>query len=332
MRKNIALLAGGYSGEYDISVQSAATIAAQLEADKYRIYTILIRADKWCYIDGKGKEIDIDKNDFSLTVDEERIYFEAVFLAIHGTPGEDGRLQGYFDMLQIPYTGCGAITSALTFNKGYCNKVVAALGLVKVARALHLFSDHTYTTEDICTRLRLPIFVKPAGGGSSLGMSKVSEEEALPEALQLAFEADDQVLIEEYIKGRELTCGIYKSDNQVVALPVTEIKSTKAFFDYEAKYTPGLAEEITPALLPTSITKKIQNVAEALYLDLHCKGIVRFDFILEDATGELYFLEVNTMPGQSSGSVVPKQIKAAGLDAGIVYEAVIQECLDTVSQ
>ncbi len=331
MRKNIALLAGGYSGEYDISVQTATTIASHLDTAKYRIFTILIQKDKWLYRETEGEEAFIDKNDFSLTLQGEKIQFDAVFLAIHGTPGEDGKLQGYFDMLRIPYTGCGVIASALTFNKSYCNKVVAALGIVHVARSVHLFYNQPYAPEEILKKLKLPVFVKPAEGGSSLGMSRVSKQEALPEAIRLAFETDRQVLIEEQITGRELSCGVFKSEHQIIALPVTEVKSLKEFFDYEAKYSPGMAEEITPAEVPDSISVKIQEAVKALYLHLHCKGIVRFDFILEAESNDLYFLEVNTMPGQSPGSIVPKQIKAAGLDSGEVYESLIKECLTSLS-
>lgn len=331
MKKNVALLAGGFSGEYDISVQSAATIAAHLDPARYRVFTILITREKWYYRKEDGGEISIDKNDFSLNTGSEKIHFDVVFFAIHGTPGEDGRLQGYFDMLGIPYTGCGVPASALTFNKSYCNKVVAALGIVKVAHSLHLFHDQPYDLETITTRLKLPVFVKPAESGSSLGMSKVTDKEALPAALRLAFDTDRQVLIEELVKGRELSCGVYKTEEGLVALSVTEIRSLKDFFDYEAKYTPGLAEEITPAPVPDPIFQKVQDTAKALYPHLNCRGIVRFDFIWEEGGDNLYFLEVNTMPGQSPGSIVPKQIKAAGLAPGKVYEALIKESFAALS-
>lgn len=331
MKKNIALLAGGYSGEYDISVQSAATIEQNLDTGSYRVFTIRITPEQWVYQDPEGREIEIDKNDFSLRLSGEVIHFDAVFFAIHGTPGEDGKLQGYFDMLQIPYTGCGVISSALTFNKSYCNKVVAASKVVKVARSLHLFYNIAYKPEVIKAALNLPVFVKPAEGGSSLGISKVNRPEELEDAIRKAFKEDRQVLVEEYIRGRELTCGVFKAENQLFPLPVTEIRSSKEFFDYEAKYTPGLAEEITPAAVDEPVVQQIHHAATTLYQELHCKGLVRFDFILEETGNELYFLEVNTMPGQSPGSIVPKQIAAAGLSPGSVYGMLIEECLTSLS-
>ena len=331
MQKNIAILAGGYSGEYDISVQSARTIARHLDVDVYRSFTILITADAWYYADDNDQRIPVDKNDFSLTLAGEKIVFDAVFFAIHGTPGEDGKLQGYFDMLQIPYTGCGSLASALTFNKSYCNKVVAALDVVRVARSLHLFYNQPYDPKVLAEQLRLPLFVKPAESGSSLGMSRVTDKAELADAIHLAFEADRQVLLEELVKGREISCGVFKSEGQLVSLPLTEIKSSKPFFDYEAKYSPGLAEEITPAPLEAATGQRIQDAAKHLYRELNCRGIIRFDFILEDDSQDIYFLEVNTMPGQSPGSIVPKQIQAAGLDPGTVYDQLIRETLTSLS-
>lgn len=331
MTKTIALLAGGYSGEYDISIQSAAAIEKHLDVTKYRIYTIQITRENWIYKAPSGEEIPINKNNFSLPLNEKVIRFDAVFFAIHGTPGEDGKLQGYFDMLQIPYTGCGLVTSALTFNKSYCNKVVAARKVVKVSRSIHLTEQTAYDPEEISSRLQFPLFVKPAEGGSSLGISRVNEKAQLPAAIRLAFETDRQVLIEEYIKGRELSCGIFRAGGKLFPLPVTEIKTHKDFFDYEAKYTSGMAEEVTPAEIEETVKQRIHDAASELYRTLNCRGIVRFDFILEAAGGHLYFLEVNTMPGQSPGSIIPKQIKAAGLEPGAVYGMLIEECLSSFS-
>ncbi len=331
MTKTIALLAGGYSGEYDISIQSAATIKKHLNAKNYRVFTIRITPENWIYTGPSGEETAINKTDFTLPLPDEVIHFDAVFLAIHGSPGEDGKLQGYLDMLRIPYTGCGVVTSALTFNKSFCNKVVAAFNLVKVSKSVHLFHHIPYDIDKIYKGLRFPVFVKPAEGGSSLGISKVKEQMEMEGAIQLAFETDHQVLIEEFVKGRELTCGVFKAGDQLTPLPITEIKSSKDFFDYEAKYTAGMAEEITPAEVEEDIAERVQETATLLYLKLNCKGIVRFDFILEEASGDLYFLEVNTMPGQSPGSIVPKQLKAAGLEAGAVYGMLIEECLASFS-
>lgn len=327
MKKNIALVAGGYSGEYVISVQSAAVIEKHIDAALYNVYKIVITREGWTYTGSDGKSVDVDKNDFTLTVGGEKIRFNAVFIGIHGTPGEDGRLQGYFEMLGIPYTSCGMVTSALTFNKSYCNKVVAAYNLVNVSKSEHIFRDQPYDKATILSRLRLPVFVKPAEGGSSIGMSKVNKAEELEEAIAKAFKEDSQVLIEEFIRGREVTCGLFKVNGKLTILPLTEIRSSKEFFDYEAKYTPGVSQEITPAEISEAAAGKIRTTAAALYDRLNCRGIVRVDFILEDSTDNLYFLEVNTMPGQSENSLVPQQVRAAGKTLQEFYGMLIEECL-----
>src|SRR6187402_2696768 len=240
MKKNIALVAGGYSGEYVISVQSAAVIEKHLDSSIYNVYKIVITKESWTYTGTDGQPIAVDKNDFSLTINGKKVTFDAVFIGIHGTPGEDGRLQGYFEMLGIPFTSCGMVTSALTFNKGFCNKVVAALNVVNVSKSVHIFRDQPYDIKTILQQLKLPVFVKPAEGGSSIGMSKVSSADELPAAIDKAFKEDVQILIEEFVKGREITCGLYRIKGEFTVLPLTEIISSKEFFDYEAKYTPGM--------------------------------------------------------------------------------------------
>jgi D-alanine-D-alanine ligase len=327
MKKNIALVAGGYSGEYVISVQSAAVIEKNIDSSKYNVYKISVTRDGWNYTGADGQLVAVDKNDFTLTINGNKINFDAVFIGIHGTPGEDGRLQGYFEMLDIPFTSCGMVTSALTFNKSYCNKVVASLGVVNVSKSAHIFRDQAFDTKDILRTLKLPVFVKPAEGGSSIGMSKVNTAEELVPAIEKAFKEDAQVLIEEFIKGREITCGLYKSNGEFTVLPVTEIISSKEFFDYEAKYTPGITREVTPAEAPDEVTNLIKDTAKKLYDKLNCRGIVRMDFIWEEATGRLYFLEVNTMPGQSENSLVPQQVRAAGKTLQEFYGTLIEECL-----
>lgn len=328
MKKNIALVAGGYSGEYVVSIQSATTIERHLDPEIYRVLRISITREGWFHTDATGSRIPVDKNDFSVTLSGERITFDAVFIGIHGTPGEDGKLQGYFDMLGIPYTSCGAITSGVTFNKSYCNKVVAALGLVRVARSVHIFRDQPFEESTIGETLRFPVFVKPAEGGSSLGVSKVDNpSEELGAAIQRAFREDSQALIEERILGREITCGVLESGGRVISLPLTEIISGREFFDFEAKYTPGVSQEITPARLSEQTALEISRTAEKLYRALNCRGIVRVDFILEEETGALYFLEVNTMPGQSENSLVPQQVLAAGMSLRDFYGILIENCL-----
>lgn len=327
MMKNIALVAGGYSGEYVISVQSAVVIEKNIDAALYTVYKIIITREGWSYTAPDGAVYAIDKNDFSLTVAGKKVVFDAVFIGIHGTPGEDGRLQGYFEMLGMPYTSCGMVTSALTFNKSYCNKVVAALDVVKVSRSTHIFRNKQYDVAAILQQLRLPVFVKPAEGGSSIGMSKVNTAEELEPAIIKAFKEDNQVLIEEFIKGTEVTCGMFFAKGQLHVLPLTEIRSTKEFFDYEAKYTPGITNEVTPAEIPEAAADHIRAVGKELYHRLNCKGIVRADFILEEGTGAVYFLEVNTMPGQSENSLVPQQVRASGMTLQAFYGMLIEECL-----
>lgn len=328
MNNNIALLAGGYSGEYEISILSAQTIEKNLDAEQYNIYKIIVTKDAWWYDTEDGNKIDVDKNDFSLTIKGQKITFDCVFIAIHGTPGEDGRMQGYFDMLNIPYTTCNAIVSALTFNKSYCNKVVKDFNVVNIANSVHLIKGEPYSVGSILERLKLPVFVKPNEGGSSLGVSKVKSVEQIMAAIEKAFAVDNQVLIEEFIEGRELTIGVYKVGQHLNTLPPTEIESKNEFFDYEAKYTPGVTNEITPAVLSNPILDELKSKAAYIYRHLNCRGVVRMDFILQKGTNKLFFLEVNTMPGQSENSIVPQQVRAAGLNLKEFYGALLADCLE----
>ena len=320
-KKNIAVVAGGFSGEYQISIESAEVICSNLKADKYNIYKIIITKDKW-YDEKSG--VDIDKNDFSLTIDENKISFDLVFIGIHGAPGEDGQLQGYFDMIDVKYTSCDAVVSALTFNKVFCNRVVA-FSDVAVAKSMHLFKDREYTAEQILGEISLPAFVKPAEGGSSLATFKIKEKTELMPAIEKAFAVDPQVMVEEFIAGRELTQGAYVKNGKIVVLPITEIVCTTEFFDYEAKYTPGVTDEVTPAEIDSELADRIGEISYKLYQDLHCRGIVRFDYIYDDTQDKIYFLEVNTMPGQSDASIVPQQVRAAGDSLTEFYDNLITE-------
>lgn len=326
MKKNIALLAGGYSGEYVISIKTAETIQKNLDSTLYDIYKIIINKDEW-YFDHEGKKGPIDKNDFSININGTKINFDCVFIAIHGSPGEDGRVQGYLDMLHIPYTTCNSIVSALTFNKSYCNKVVKATNVVNIANSVHLIKGEPYSVGAILDQLKLPVFVKPNESGSSLGVSKVKNVEELLPAIEKAFGEDNQVLIEEFIEGRELTIGVYKTNGIVHALPATEIVSKNEFFDYEAKYTPGVTNEITPAKIDNKLKEQLETKAMAIYRHLNCRGVVRMDFILQRSSGKLFFLEVNTMPGQSENSIVPQQVRAAGRSLTDFYGEILEDCL-----
>ena len=326
MKKNIALLAGGYSGEYVISIQTAETIEKNLDDKIYNVFKIIITKEEWYYQEG-GKKVQVDKNDFSLTVKGAKVTFDCAFIAMHGTPGEDGRIQGYLDMLQIPYTTCNSIVSALTFNKSYCNKVVKAFNVVNIANSVHLIKGEPYSMGAILDQMKLPVFVKPNESGSSLGVSKVKQVEELLPAIEKAFREDNQVLIEEFIEGRELTIGVYKTNGYIQALPATEIVSKNEFFDYEAKYTPGVTKEITPAKIDNGLKEQLESKATYIYRHLNCRGIVRMDFILQRGTGKLFFLEVNTMPGQSENSIVPQQVRASGRELKDFYGEILEDCL-----
>jgi D-alanine-D-alanine ligase len=330
MKKNIALLAGGYSGEYVISIQTADTIEKNLDSSLYNVYKIIITRDEW-YHEQDGEKVSVDKNDFSIIVSGEKVTFDCAFIAIHGTPGEDGRIQGYLDMLRMPYTSCNAIVSALTFNKSYCNKVVKAFNVVNIANSVHLIKGEPYSMGAVLDVLTLPVFVKPNESGSSLGVSKVKNVAELLPAIDKAFGEDNQVLIEEFIEGRELTIGVYKANGQLFALPATEIVSKNEFFDYEAKYTPGVTKEITPAKIDTNLREQLETKAMYIYRHLNCRGIVRMDFILQRVTNKLFFLEVNTMPGQSENSIVPQQVRASGQSLKDFYGGILEDCLKNYS-
>jgi len=321
--KNIALIAGGFAGEYEVSVNSAKNIAANLNPDKYSVFTILLNRDRWFYTDGTG-DFDVDKNDFSLMLKGEKVSFDFAFITVHGTPGEDGKLQGYFDMLGIPYNTCDATTSAITMNKAYTKAIVEGIHGLHTARSLRLFQRDLHDVAIIAASLHFPLFIKPNNGGSSVGMSKVYNVAGLPEALQNAFHQDDQILVEEFIKGREFSVGVARLNGKIVVLPATEIITSKDFFDYEAKYSPGVSEEITPANLPAEKIEQIAGIVTEVYLRLNCRGMVRVDFILLEETEDFYFIEVNTTPGQSAASLIPQQVRAAGMDLTAFYGELIE--------
>ena len=320
----IAFVTGGYSGESVISYKSAETIEKNLDRDKYNVYKIDITPVGW-FCEQNGQKIKIDKNDFSLGVGNKKVLFDAVLIGIHGTPGEDGKLQGYFDLLNLPYTSCDAATSALTFNKRY-TVAVAAFSQIHVASSLHLFKNLPLTPEKILKQLQLPVFVKPNNGGSSIGMSKVNAAGELPAALEKAFKEDDQVLIEEFIEGREFTVGVFKTVDGIIVLPITEVRSKKEFFDFEAKYQ-GMSEETTPAKVDDSIAEKIRLTARKVYEVFNCRGVVRIDFIYNEEKQQPYILEINTVPGQSEASIVPQQVQVMGWTLKEFYSALIEDAL-----
>jgi len=326
MKKKIALVTGGYSGEATISYRSAKTIYNNLDKEQFDVYTIDINPQGWFY-ENNGEKISIDKNDFSLTVQGQKITFDGVFIGMHGTPGEDGKLQGYFDTLGIPYTSCNAATSAITFNKRY-TVAVAAMGGIHVAKSIHLFKHTAYNTDNILQQLRLPYFVKPNNGGSSIGMSKVTAANQLEEALQKAFAEDSQVLVEEMIEGREFTVGVFKTGGEITVLPITEVETQNEFFDFEAKYE-GKSLETTPAAISDQWKENIEQAARKIYSVFNCAGVVRIDFIYNEAAGAPYMLEINTVPGQSEASVIPQQVREKGWSLTHFYALLVNESLTT---
>jgi D-alanine-D-alanine ligase len=325
MKKKVALVTGGLSSEAQISYKSAKTVMNALDKNKYDVYMIDIHPTGWWYENIVGEEVAVNKADFSIEEGGVKVNFDVALMCIHGTPGEDGKMQGYFDLIGLPYTSCDTATSALTFNKRF-TVAVAGFGGVAVAKSLHLFAEAPLSPDEILKQLSLPVFVKPNNGGSSLGISKVNTLQELAPALVKAFNEDSQVLVEEFISGREFTIGVFKSKGITTVLPITEIKTENEFFDFEAKYQ-GKSEEITPAVISDTMFKDLTEAAKKVYATLNCRGVVRVDFIYDEKAAKAYMLEVNTVPGQSEASVIPQQVKAMGWTLTDFYATIIEDTL-----
>lgn len=295
----VVLFMGGDSGEYEVSIGSAAQVKNFLDPEKFKVYPVLIRDGNWTYTLQDGTHIPFDRNSHALWIGNEKVSFDCAFIAIHGTPGEDGKLQGYLDIAGIPYTTCDVTTSAITFNKYFCNDLAKQYG-VKVADTIILRRGETWNTESLVKDVGLPCFIKPNKAGSSVGVSKVYEPAGIEVAINKAFAEDDEVLVQQFIKGREMACGVFTLNGTIRVLPVTEVISKNDFFDYQAKYTEGLASEITPAPITEEQSAECKRLTEYMYRKFNCKGVVRFDYFLSD--NEWWFLEVNTVPGFSAES------------------------------
>lgn len=321
MKRNIAIVWGGYSSEIIVSAKSMAGVYSFLDKEKYNVYKIKIVKEEWT-IDIEDKTYPVDKNDFSFIcpTDKEKIKIDFAFIIIHGTPGEDGHLQGYFDMINIPYSACGMTASALTMNKFVCNNFLRNFD-IKVANSLYLNKESKCNIKNIAESLGFPMFVKPNTGGSSFATTKVKSIDQLQEAIDVAFGETPDVIIESFIEGKEVTCGCYKVKNKEVVLPLTEVVTPNEFFDYKAKYE-GQVEEITPARIPEDITNEIQRLTRKIYDLVGAKGIIRVDFIISGDTP--YLLEVNTVPGMTQTSFIPQQIAAAGLNITDVLTEIIE--------
>ena len=319
----IALLAGGDSPEREIALQSAAQIAAALDRGKYDVTVIDLHRRDWHYTAPDGRQWQVDKNDFSLTVEGERREFDYALVIIHGTPGEDGRLQGYLDMMGIPYSSCSMVSSVITFDKITTKRTLAGRG-INLAREVFLRRGEAFDAARIVADLGLPLFVKPNANGSSFGVTKVHTPEELPVAIAAAFAQGDEILVEECIAGREMGCGVMIAGGKEYLFPITEIIPRKEFFDYEAKYTAGRSEEITPADIAPEVKAELNRMTLEAYRTCRCSGVVRVDFIVTPE-GRPYFIELNSIPGMSAGSIVPKQVRAMGMTLGELFDIVIDD-------
>ena len=324
-KPDIAVIAGGDSSEFVVSVKSGENVFNAIDTGKFTPWLVHMKGDDWHVIQNGNKLSDIDKSDFSFSQNGKKIKFDFAYITIHGTPGEDGILQGYFDLLKIPYSASHVQSSSLTFNKWFCNNYLQNFG-VKMARSVILRKNETVNTSSIVKKLGLPVFVKPNAGGSSFGITKVKTEKEIIPALKRAWKESDDALVEEFIEGREYTCGLVKMKNKKLVFPVTEVIPKNEFFDFEAKYTPGATDEITPARLPEKLFKECQKMSSKIYEWCQCSGIARIDYILKDNT--FYFLEANTIPGMTATSFIPQQINAMGLTLKQVISQIIEEGLE----
>lgn len=321
MKKNIAIVAGGDSSEIVVSLKSAKGLYSFMDKERYNLYIITIVGKEWQVELSDTERISIDKNDFSFTRNSEKIIFDFAYITIHGTPGENGILQGYFELVGIPYSCCSVLAAAITFNKFTCNQYLKSFG-VKVAESLVLLAGQTITDEEVAQKIGFPCFIKPNVGGSSFGVTKVKTAEQIQPAINHAFAEGKEVMIEAFMAGTEITCGIFKTSTKTQVLPITEVVSENEFFDYDAKYK-GQVKEITPARISQSLTERVQKLTSAIYDILGCKGIVRIDYIISEGD-VINLLEVNTTPGMTATSFIPQQIAAAGLDIMDVMTEIIE--------
>ncbi len=324
MKKNIAIVTGGNSSEYDISMQSARFVEKNIDPALFNTYFVTLKGREWLLNREPLEPVEINKNDFSCTINNSKLSFDCALIMIHGNPGEDGKLQGYFDMIGMPYTTSGVLSLSLSFDKYKCNNYLKYFGVTAAKSVLLKSADANF--DELVEQTGLPCFVKPNQAGSSFGISKVNHKNEFTEALQKAFAESEQVLVEEFINGTEITCGVFKTIKEEYIFPVTEIVSKRDFFDTTAKYTPEFVEEITPARIEKDIAQQCSTVSSKIYDLLDCRGIVRIDYILKNR--QLFLLEVNSIPGMTENSLVPKQLTEAKLDVRKIYTLLIQDTLE----
>tara|TARA_R110002072_G_scaffold63882_3_gene158548 strand:- start:375 stop:1355 length:981 start_codon:yes stop_codon:yes gene_type:complete len=323
MKYNIAVVMGGFSAEFEVSLESARVVCENLSKDKFNIYKVLIKRESWT-VETADASYPIDKNDFSFLENGEKIKFDAVFNAIHGAPGEDGPLAGYFDLISMPHTGSGQFESALTFNKAECSLLLKSIG-VNIAEAFYLARHEEYNIEDIASHVGLPCFVKPNRSGSSIGISKVSQIDQLSPAIEKAFEIDSQIIIESMVQGTEVACGVSNHTGSIKAIAITDVVPKNEFFDYESKYS-GQSEEITPARIPEDSYLQIMEESEFIFESLNLNGICRVDYIVTK-NGVPFMIEVNTVPGLSDESFIPKQAAYANIPLSTLFDSVVENAL-----
>jgi D-alanine-D-alanine ligase len=323
MKKNIAIIMGGYSSEYEISLKSGNVVFETLDPSKYHAYRIHIFKDKWVYVDIENNEYPVDKNDFSVIVNTSKITFDCVFNAIHGSPGEDGFMQAYFKLINIPQTSCNMYQASLTFNKRDCLSVLKPYG-IKTAESYYINLGDSIDEEAIIKKVGLPCFVKANKAGSSFGITKVYKKEDLQHAIDVAFKEDDEIIIESFLDGTEVSVGVISYKGKTTVLPITEIVPNNDFFDYKAKYL-GESQEITPARITKEQEHKVNSIAKKVYDILKMTGFSRSEYIFKD--GEPHLLEVNTIPGLTRESILPQQAAAAGISLSDLFDNAIEEAL-----
>ena len=327
IKRNIAIVCGGDSSEHDVSIRSAQGLYSFFDKERYNVYMVDVKGQSWNVDLQNGDTARVDKNDFSFLLDGKRVTFDYAYITIHGTPGENGLMQGYFELLNIPYSTCSVLVEAMTFDKYVLNNYLRGFGVnVADSMLLRRGEEDKYTEEEIEQRLGMPCFVKPAADGSSFGVSKVKNADQLAPALRVAFMESDEVMIESYMKGTEISIGCYKTKDKSVVFPATEVVTTNEFFDYDAKYN-GQVQEITPARLAPATAKRVAEETSRIYDILHCNGIIRIDYIItKDAEGndKINMLEINTTPGMTATSFIPQQVRAAGLDIKEVLTDIVE--------
>lgn len=320
-KRTIAIVAGGDSSELPVSLRSAQGIYSFIDKEKYNLYIVEMQGKRWEAILSDGTKAPIDRNDFSFFENGKKINFDFAYITIHGTPGENGILQGYFDLIGIPYSSCGVLVSAMTFNKFTCNQYLKGFG-IRVSESMILRKGFEILDEEVINKVGLPCFIKPNAGGSSFGVTKVKTKEDIQPAIEKAFGESDEVMIEAFMQGTEITCGCYKTKDKEVVFPITEVVTSNEFFDYDAKYN-GQVDEITPARIPEETAERVSLLTSAIYDILGCEGIIRIDYIITEGE-KVNLLEINTTPGMTSTSFIPQQVRAAGLDIKDVMTDIIE--------